>query len=506
MVLHKFGEQATQTNDSEPPSLDIARSVHLLVVERHTDTPNILRLNPAERPQRPDLRKTGLIWSNLKDSTKEAGWRTLWFKFVLPDAFQWVLHDAMMVDPGPSLLTRGLIRLLPRLKYKKVNKDSYIVVFVPTNSTQSRPDPFGQVDVADHGMSGGPPVPASAIPRPYSLQNHRLNNRPDSAIPPYSTPVYGGQPDAPSSWHYDTLHTFARPGPVSLADQLPLDQMPSDRIPVNRMPADRMPVEQGSVVRMQEDRVQPDLMPSYRFPQRRYSTSPPNNPNRGYQQRVPRFRNVYPPGRNGYSPLSEEPRPGALHARKSAHPPSRICRSELQESGLRRPAVSSAPTGLARLASYRHRRGSDQTWSKMDSPGEYSDVCSSAATTASSFIPDSWACVRSTSMGPHFLRSEATDSSDQSDDSLDDDELYDQSLRKFTGHGLRERETANGNTDGRLKCDNAGNSGDVNGNGNGNVNADVDAENTDKITDGDADDRAIDRDDKSDPQNQDLYR
>ena len=479
------------------------------MLERHADTPNILRLNPPERPQRPDLRKTGLIWSNLKDSTKEAVWQTLWFKFVLPDAFQWVLHDAMMVDPGPSLLTRGLIRLLPRLEYKKVNKDSYIIVFVPTNSTQSRPDPFGQVDVADHGMSGGPPVPAGAIPGPYCLQSHRRKDLLETAMPSQEhryTPVYAGEPDAMYPRHYTTSPDFARPGPVPLADRVSFDQMPSDRIPVNRMPADRMAMDRMPIDSVQNDRMQLDLMPSYRVPRRRHSTPPPNDANRGYQQRVPRSRNGYPPDRNGYPPFSEDPRPGAPRAQMSARLPSHVHASRLPDRYQRRPAVSSAPTGLTRLASYRHLRGSNQPWSKSDSSGEHSDVSSSAATTVSSFIPDSWACVRSTSMGPRFLLSEATDSSDQSDDSLDDDELYDQLLRKFTGHGRRERETANENSDGRLKCDNAGNSGDVNGDGNGNVNVGVDAENTDKITDGDADDRTIDRDDRSDPQNQDIYR
>lgn len=494
---------------TEPQSLNLPRSAHLLVVERHAEKPDILRLNPPERFQRPDLRKTGLIWSNFEDGTKEAVWQTLRFEFMLPDAFQWVLHDAMMVDPGPSLLTRGLIRLLPRLEYKKVNKDSYIVVFVPTNSTQSRPDPFGQVDVADHGLSDGPPVPAGAIPGPYSPQNHRREDRTETAIPSQEhryTPVYAGEPDAMYPRHYTTSPAFARPGPVPLADRVSLDQMPSERIPVNRMPADRMPVDRMPIDRMQDDRMQLDPMPSYRVSRRRHSTPPPNDANRGYQQRVPRPRNGYPPDRNGYPPFSEDPRPGAPRARKSARLPSDVHISKLQDSDPRRPAVSSAPTGLTRLASYRRLRGSNQPWSKSDSSGENSDVSSSAATTVSSFIPDSWACIRSTSMGARFLPSEATDSSDQSDDSLDDDELYDQLLRKFTGHGLRERESANGNTDGRLKGDDEEVSGNVSGNGNTNVNVGVDAENTDKITDGDADDRTIDRDDKSDPQNQDLYR
>ena len=478
------------------------------MVERHADTPNILRLNPPERPQRPDLRKTGLIWSNLKDSTKEAVWQTLWFKFVLPDAFQWVLHDAMMVDPGPSLLTRGLIRLLPRLEYKKVNKDSYIIVFVPTNSTQSRPDPFGQVDVADHGMSGGPPVPAGAIPGPYSLQSHRLQYRPETAIPSQehqSPPFYAGE--RRFSWQSTTSPAFAQPAPGLRADRIPLDQMRSDRIPTNRLPTDRMPVNRMPADRMLinrtlEDRMQLDPMPSYRIPRRRYSTSPPNNPNRGYQQRVPRSLDVYPPDRNGYPPLSEERRPGALHSRTSARLPSRVRRSELPDSDQRRPAVSSATTGLFDRAYYPPLHGSKQSWAELvssdDGRSGY-DIPVGLPRGEREYVV--------APRRPRSARSEATDSSDQSDDSLDDDELYDQLLRKFTGHGLRERETANENDDGRVEGrDDEEGRATVRRNGNADPNGFSDADSNDKIADGDADGKDIGSDDKSDDQNQELHR
>lgn len=99
------------------------------------------------------------------------------------------------------------------------------------------------------------------------------------------------------------------------------------------------------------------------------------------------------------------------------------------------------------------------------------------------------------------------ESGDESDDSLDDDELYDELLRKFTGHGLRERETVNGDSDegvnGGTDAQGGGNAGE---DGTGHVTTRVEIGDADKAGDGDADDKVIDRDDKGDDENQDIHR
>lgn len=95
-------------------------------------------------------------------------------------------------------------------------------------------------------------------------------------------------------------------------------------------------------------------------------------------------------------------------------------------------------------------------------------------------------------------------SGDDSDDSLDDDELYDQLLRKFTGRGLHERETGGKDPDERVE---GGDDGEGHGVGSENRNRDsnvsVDAGYTDNIADGDGGDggdggdEAIEREDNS---------
>lgn len=76
--------------------------------------------------------------------------------------------------------------------------------------------------------------------------------------------------------------------------------------------------------------------------------------------------------------------------------------------------------------------------SPRDQPSGNSDMGSSSGTTRRS-------CHKS--RRSFSMKSDGMESSDQSDDSLDDDELYDQLLRKFTGHGLRERENGDERTD-----------------------------------------------------------
>ena len=175
------------------------------MIQKLGNKPNILQLNAPKTLERPDIRRTGLIWTSFGDDIRDAIWETLRFAFTLPDGFQCVLHGATMLDPGPSLLTRGLIRLVPRLEYKKVDNDSYIVVFVSTNSTQSRAGGFGQVDIADHDRLGVPPGPVGAIPGPYSLQTHRRLYRPETAVAfggQQYTPDYTGGQDAMYSRRY----------------------------------------------------------------------------------------------------------------------------------------------------------------------------------------------------------------------------------------------------------------------------------------------------------------
>lgn len=146
--------------------------------------------------------------------------------------------------------------------------------------------------------------------------------------------------------------------------------------------------------------------------------------------------------------------------------------------------------------------GIDQYQSEVDSPGDQpssnSDVSSSPGTTRRSCHESR----RSLS-----TKSEETESSDQSDDSLDDDELYDQLLRKFTGHGLRERETGDERNDEyNERGADAQDDANADEDGTAHVSTHVEAGDTDNIIDGNADDKAIDRDDKSDSQNRDLHR
>lgn len=471
---------------STSPSLEISRSVHLLVIIEHGDKPDILRLNPPKRLERPDIRRTGLIWTSFGDDIRNAIWETLRFVFALPDGFQWVLHDATMLDPGPSLLARGLIRLLPRLEYKKVDNDSYIVVFVSTNSKQARTGGFGQVDIADYDTPGGSPVDAATIPGPYSLQNRRRQYQPGTAVPltgRHYTPAYTGEQDAIYSRPYGGAPAFAPLGHGPPADRIHRDRMPVDRIPVNRMPADRMTVDRMhdrmQIDPMQDVRMPFDQMPSYPFSRRRYSPSPPGFQERRYPQRTPRPRDGDSPGRNGHPPLSEDKHASAPRARMSARLPGEFSNynrrrrsdrssSESTESFWSAPADSSDEFGGRRFA--------------YSSPRDHREHLAHRR--------------------PNSLQSDDVESGDQSDDSLDDDELYDQLLRKFTGHGMRERETADGDSDGDVD---GGTDEDVDGNADQDVTGDesnhVEAGGADKIIGGDADDTAAGRDDKSDKEN-----
>lgn len=479
------GKQSSPTT-SNPPNPDIPRSAHLLVITKHGDKPNILRLNPPKRLERPDIRRTGLIWTSFGDDIRDAIWETLRLAFTLPGGFQWVLHSASMLDPGPSLLTRGLTRLVPHLEYKKVDNDSYIVMFVSANGKQYRTGGFGQVDIADHDMPAGLPVPADTIPGPYFLQDRRLEHQPETAIPlreRRKTPAHTFQQDAIYSRRYTGSPAFAllRHGPP--ADRIPRDRMPVDRIPVNRMPADRMPVDRMHD-RMQIDPVQDvrmpfDQMPSYPFSRRRYSPSPPGFQERRYPQRTPRPRDGDSPGRNGHPPLSEDKHASAPRARMSARLPGEFSNYVRR----RRPDRSSSDSRESFWSE--HADSSDEFGGRRfaySSPRDHREHFAHRR--------------------PNSLRSDDVDSRDRSDDSLDDDELYDQLLRKFTGHGMRERETDDGDSDGDV---NGGTDEDVDGNADqdatGHESNHVEAGGADKIIGGDADDRAAGRDDKSDKEN-----
>jgi hypothetical protein len=85
---------------------------------------------------------------------------------------------------------------------------------------------------------------------------------------------------------------------------------------------------------------------------------------------------------------------------------------------------------------------------------------------------------------PTSMRSDDAEE-ELADDSLDDDELYDQLLRKFTGRGLHERTTAGEHAGEQVERESMeAEVGGVaaNGDGDGNVNVDDD---TDKVLNGD---------------------
>ena len=289
------------------------------MVQSYVDKSKVLRLDSSKRIARPDMRRTGLTWSGFQEDTKETIWQTLRFEFALPRGFQWVLHDAIDLDPQPSLLTRVFVRLVPGVEYKEVKSESYIVVFVPTNSKKSREDAFGQIDVADHDMSGGPPVAADAIPGPYSLQDRRRRYQPETGVPlggRHYTPIHTGEHAAMYPRHYTDSSAFVRPGYPPPADRMPLDRMPSDRNPVYRMPAYGMPMDR--MPDRMPDQMPVDRMPSYGFPTSLHAMPPPAHADRPYQQRTPRPRNGDSPGRNGYPPLSEDKHASAPRSRTSA--------------------------------------------------------------------------------------------------------------------------------------------------------------------------------------------
>lgn len=117
------------------------------------------------------------------------------------------------------------------------------------------------------------------------------------------------------------------------------------------------------------------------------------------------------------------------------------------------------PEITARSGRPQYLRDVSTSVSAFESEGDY--PASSHSTTGASpprMIPQS----RHERGRSGSLKSDGMDSGDQSDESLDDDELYDQLLRKFTGRGMRERESGDELSDEHVE---KSTNGQVDGNG-----------------------------------------
>lgn len=334
-----------------------------------------------------------------------------------------------MVNSGPPLLTRWLVRLVSRLEYKKTNHDSYIVLFVPTQSNQSSSDATRQVGMTDHDKPAGPDVPEGVIPVSSLQKYHQAQYLPETRSPPRPSPypqAYTDERDAWDSRRYPKSPAFLQAPPVTWSssrtypERIPLDRIPADRTPVNRMPAERMPMDPMPLDRRPFERIPLHRSPSPIAPRARNGMSPPGDARLGYLYRDRIYSTV-----------------DAMRDPKPARRPSYAIRRRRSESrdGDRRRPVSRSESSESYDSVFiprfpgggRHGSEvglSDYRRSKHDASGDLDRRDRRAYVTRGRASP---------------LQNDDMESEDQSesDDELDDDELYDQLLRKFTGHGVR---------------------------------------------------------------------
>lgn len=466
-------------------------------------------MNPPKRLERPNLRRTSLIWSDFKDDTKKAIWLSLRSDFALPDGFQWVLHDATMVDPGPPLLARWLIRLVSRLEYKKANNDSYIVVFAPTKGKQSRSDAMGQLDATEDDifagldMSYSPPYNQMQQYPPETQEHHQQQYLPETHIPPRPSgpsphaQAYIDERDPGDSQRYPESPAFTQAEPITWASKrMPPERIPPERIPLDRIPPDRMPADRKPPERMQLDPMPPDQTHMNRMPTERMGMPP---------DRIPSHRMPLPtPGLRMTMSLSDDARLGYEcqdHIYSPVRRPSHALRRRRNDS-----LDSDRSRPVSRSKSYQSydsvflppvpgggRYGSEVDFPEVDftherrSEHDARDDLDRRARRAH--------VARSRRSRP--LQSDDMESQDQfdsDDDELDDEQLYDQLLRKFTGHGVREHEAANEGSDEHV-VEGGGHEldGDTAENGIGDANTHVGAGDTEIGTGDDADDEGIGR-------------
>lgn len=106
----------------------------LLFIERKGDKKvSVTRLSPPERLESADMRTTGLIWARLKDRTKAAIAKSLRFECPLPPDYQWSLYDVRYTN-SPSLTSRVLAHVSAEYTQSKNSEDGCIVTFVATHS------------------------------------------------------------------------------------------------------------------------------------------------------------------------------------------------------------------------------------------------------------------------------------------------------------------------------------------------------------------------------------
>ena len=192
--LRFFGSESKQSiSPNLVPGFNVTRRAHLLVVEQTDGKTLITRMAPLKRPKRPDVRRTGLIWSGLKDDTRKATWRSLWSGFALPHGDQWSLYDATSVQPEPSLLTRMLVRSVADLEYSDKRTNGYIIVFVASrNQEGSDPVRQAETDVPDyqeppgfyrHGLDAIPLYEDTNMVQPIQPKRHAEEVFPSGHIP-----------------------------------------------------------------------------------------------------------------------------------------------------------------------------------------------------------------------------------------------------------------------------------------------------------------------------------
>lgn len=444
----------------------------LLVVEHGKGKPSITRLNSTGRLERSAIRATGSIWSGLREDTRKAIWRSLKSDFAIPPECEWALHNIKAVDP-PSLFERALVRLSANSWHDGMCANGYTIVFVTNRSYQGRGE-RGIVDLSTDEMESKYKKKKKASTDPAGLDQQYGDSFQDSwpQQAQFPDPFFDHDPEMPAYGPPQEPPPGAIPVPQHgnsyVRPATPPSTMPFP--PVNPFPPDPRFFPQAQAQAFDQfDNRQPQnsAMNGYRRPDQ-YAPYP--------RQRETANRDRL---------LSQE-------RRKLARLVSDEVRSVMREAAVEDRAQRRRPAdALGAQTSIMHSDEQDDFWSNSSSSGDrrydysapggridptrtehqFSRLASSGARP---YVDDrkryymdrnrddrikpkppgsaeerarrddsSTAHRRYRSMGRRLSSSSQDDErgvSDASEESLEDAELFEQLLRKFTGHGLRDSE------------------------------------------------------------------
>lgn len=408
------------------------------MIEPQKGKPSITRLDPPKRSKRTDLRKTGLIWSKLREETRKAVRHKLQSEFALPREYEWSLLDAESTSSRPSLFTRLLSRLVSDLDHTTDKDAVYIVAFVASFSYQGEGQAFLQIEservqsndyVMDHKKSGSKASAGKEKKKKKVVIEDAVDRQEDQR---FGDPFQNAYLEMDSYAQYPgtSMPSFAQHQDPSYA------QYPDTRSPEKSHQGkfdDFSNVREGSGRLSVPERASEEST-SNRRTQHRYKHQAPEHRSHVRPREPPA---IWSSPRTYVSSDSD---------RGERHYPNRpVGHFRRRESSGSRPYVDERD---------RHRpaRGFDYERDRLDDRDDFWHNTDSE-------IPryDYWPTPNGYQRGssdersrPGSPQSDDAELQELSDESLDDAELFDQLLHKFTGHGLQEsvavNEQMNGST------------------------------------------------------------